>query len=166
MLFMKMKSFSHFLKKMSLSPKAQKVSTLRTYKSLEMITIPEDVVVYESPGGKWWVKNDILYSLGKKDPPKLSQDEEAEEMKRFKEAVGDRKICMILDITYAKPADKNERDKAAVELERLVKAMAMVTTSPLGRMVANLFFGLKPPSYPVKMFSNVDDAEKWIRQYV
>lgn len=130
------------------------------------MTPPDNVEIHESSGGIWWISEDVLYSIGKKDAPKLSKEEGLKELELFKEIIGDRKICMVLDITHAKPSQREERDLAAVELEKLVKAMAMVTTSPLGRMVANLFFGLKPPSYPVKMFSNIEDAKVWIKQYV
>jgi hypothetical protein len=44
--------------------------------------------------------------------------------------------------------------------------MAIVTSSPLSRMMANLFFSFKPPQYPVKMFQNEKDATEWIRQYL
>jgi len=130
-----------------------------------MITLPQGIPVHESSTGYWWIKDDILYSLGKKDAVRGTKEEEEADLKKFKEIIGDRKMCMILDITYAKPSKREERDRAAEELQKMVKAMAMVTTSPLGRMVANLFFGLKPPTYPVKMFSNLPDAEEWIRQY-
>ncbi|MFL5763813.1 MAG: STAS/SEC14 domain-containing protein [Bacteroidia bacterium] len=131
-----------------------------------MIALPDNVEIHESQNGWWWLSNDILYSVGKKDPVKLSKEEEEAEFAAFKKVAGDSKVCMIIDITHAKPTGKQERDKAAEELNKLVKAMAMVTASPLGRMVANLFFGLKPPAYPVKMFTNLEEAEKWIRQYV
>lgn len=75
-------------------------------------------------------------------------------------------MCMLLDITYARPSRKEDRDEAAELLAKVVKAMAMVSRSPLGRMIANLFFGLKPPPYPVKMFSDEKEAKEWLRQYL
>jgi hypothetical protein len=131
-----------------------------------MIELPKDTEVNESPSGYWWIKNNILYSLGKKDAVRPAKEDEEKLLEDFKKAMGNKKMCMILDITYAKPSAREDRDRAAEELANLVKAMAMVSESPLGRMVANLFFGLKPPSYPVKMFSNVKDAEEWIKQYI
>jgi hypothetical protein len=131
-----------------------------------MIKPPENVEIYESRGGQWWIEDDILYSIGKKDAVKATKEEGEKELAEFKRIIGDRKICMILDVTHARPSNREERDLAAVELEKMVKAAAMISKSPVGRMVANLFFGLKPPSYPVKMFSNVDEARKWIKQYV
>lgn len=132
-----------------------------------MIDIPKNIEVHEEPTGIWWIDEDgILFSVGKKDAPKPTKEENEKNKIRFKEIFGEKKICMILDITYAKPTSKAERDEAAVDMEKMVKALAMITTSPLSRMVANLFFGLKPPSYPIKIFTNEKEAKHWIKQYV
>ena len=66
----------------------------------------------------------------------------------------------------APPPRKEDRDWIAQELDSVVKAMGIISTSPFSRMVANLFFGLKPPAYPVKFFENEKDAKEWIRQYL
>jgi hypothetical protein len=132
-----------------------------------MITPPEDVDVHESKGGIWWIDMDgILYSKSKKNAPKPTKEDSEEELKSLKRIVGDRKMCMIADISEIKSASREDRDLAAAELEKLVKAMAMVTTSPLSKMVVNLFFGLKPASYPVKIFNTEKEAKSWIIQYL
>ncbi|MGZ3883914.1 MAG: DUF7793 family protein, partial [Bacteroidia bacterium] len=61
---------------------------------------------------------------------------------------------------------KHQRDFIAEQLSSVTKAMAIITSSPLSRMIANLFFGLKPPPYPVKMFTNENEAKAWILQYL
>jgi mRNA degradation ribonuclease J1/J2 len=113
----------------------------------------------------WFDKDGVLYSVSKKVPPQ-TVDAARETLAQFKQIVGDRKLCMILDLTNASPSDRETREFAAVELTRIVKAMGMVSGSPLGRMIANLFFGLKPPPYPVKMFADEKEAKAWIRQYL
>ena len=64
------------------------------------------------------------------------------------------------------PPKKEDRDWIARELNSVIKALAIISTSPLGKMLANLFFGLKPPPYPYKFFSNEIDAKEWIKQYL
>ena len=51
-------------------------------------------------------------------------------------------------------------------VESVTKAMAIISASPLGRMVANLFFGFKPPVYPVKFCATQEEAKEWIKQYL
>jgi len=51
-------------------------------------------------------------------------------------------------------------------LPRYIKAIAMVSDSALGKMLANLFFTLKKQPYPTKMFTNEQDAKEWLMQYL
>jgi hypothetical protein len=44
--------------------------------------------------------------------------------------------------------------------------MAVITSSPITKMLVNLFFGFKPPAYPLKMFLTEKDATNWVKQYL
>ena len=113
----------------------------------------------------WLEDNGILCSISKK-APEPTVEESKRDIEDFKRRYGNQKFCMLMDITHSTPSSKEMRDWAAEELPKLVKAIAMISNSPLGRMVANLFFGLKPPPYPTKMFSNEHDAREWLKQYL
>ncbi|HEY6161235.1 MAG TPA: hypothetical protein VI112_08430 [Bacteroidia bacterium] len=127
---------------------------------------PKNAKVYEFPTSTIWFDEDgILYSMGKKAPAETIE-ESKRTLEQFKEIVGHKKVCMILDVTNAQPNNKETRDFAAKELPPLVKAMALISNSPLGRMMVNLFFGLKPPPYPARMCANEKEAKEWIRQYL
>lgn len=128
--------------------------------------IPKGVELYETARSIAWIdENGILCSISKKAPPPTLEETDRD-LEKFKKQFGNRKWCMILDVTNASPNTKETRDYAAKELPKLVKAMAMISNSALGRMVANLFFGLKPPPYPAKMFSNEREAKEWLKQYL
>ena len=130
--------------------------------------IPKDVKTYDMPSSTIWIKDGIVYSTPK---PNLSHEIGAEQMKsgmvKFKEVVGDEKICLVVEINpRTKSASKQERDIVAAEIANITKAMALITSSPVTKMIANLFFGFKPPPYHVKMFMNEQDATNWIKQYL
>jgi len=130
--------------------------------------IPTNVKVHEMTASYCWISDEgILFSSPKPGkPPEMSPEEIDVEMKRFKEIIGPGKICMVSEANpQSRPPTKAERDMAAELINPIVEAMAVVTTSPVSRMIANLFFGLKPPPYPAKMFSNENDAVAWIRQF-
>lgn len=116
----------------------------------------------------WYDEDGILYSVPKPGVPQVQTREESEkQMVAFREITGGKKTCMILQMdSNSQPPKKEDRDWIAKELDSVTKAMAVISTSPLSRMVANLFFGLKPPAYPVKFFSNDKDAKEWIKQYL
>ena len=109
----------------------------------------------------------ILYSNAKPDAPKVSTDREIlADLAKLKELCGGRKVCMIIQSNLvALFPGKKQRDLIATELNTMVKAMAFITTSPLNKMVINLFFTLKPPKYPAKMFTDEKLAIDWIREH-
>jgi hypothetical protein len=116
----------------------------------------------------WFDDLGILYSIPKPGiPPKLTKEQIDIEMKKFKEITGNKKVCIVSEGNpNSPPPTKEEREMIAEVINDIIKAMAIVTTSPVARMIANLFFGLKPPPYPAKMFTNEKEAVEWIKQYV
>ncbi len=132
--------------------------------------IPSDVKVIEwSTSFIWFDEDGIMYSTPKPNvkEPELSREESRSQMEEFKKLIGNEKRCMILETnSHSKPPKKEDRDFIAEQLNEITKAMGIISASPLSRMVANLFFGLKPPPYPVKFFSNEKEAKEWIKQYL
>lgn len=89
------------------------------------------------------------------------------DLKKFREIVSSEKICLVVEINpKSQPTSKAHRDEIAAEMAGFLKAMALITSSPVTRMIVNLFFGFKPPPYHVKMFSNEKDATNWIKQFI
>src|ERR1043165_1182457 len=119
--------------------------------------IPKDAKTYDMTSSTMWFNDEgILFSIPiPGSPPELSHEEVLKEMKKFKEITGHKKVCMVSEANpNSRPPTKAERDFIAEQINEVAKAMAIVTTSPVARMIANLFFGLKPPPYPAKMFTN------------
>lgn len=130
---------------------------------------PENAKIIEWPTSIMWFDEDgILYSVSKPvEKPPQTKEESLKQMEEFRKLTGGKKTCMILETAKTStPPKKEDRDWIAKELDSVTKAMAIISTSPLSRMVANLFFGFKPPAYPVKFFSNQDEAKAWIKQYL
>lgn len=131
--------------------------------------IPEDIEIIDWPTSYMWFDDDgVLYSKPKSDAPQnQSRKEMEEQMDRFRELIGGEKICMIIQSeASSKPVKKEDRDWISNELNSVVKALAIVYSTPLARMLANLFFGLKPPAYPTKFCANEKEAKEWIKQYL
>ncbi|MCW3076187.1 MAG: hypothetical protein JWO32_796 [Bacteroidetes bacterium] len=116
----------------------------------------------------WFDENGILFSQPRLDvPPLVTMEEIRDEMKLFRELTGGKKVCIVGGSNpKAPPPAKEHRDFIADEIASVAKAFAIVTTSPVSKMIANLFFGLKPPPYPTKMFNTQEEAVEWIKQYL
>lgn len=132
--------------------------------------IPNDAKLIDWPTSIIWFDDDgVMYSKPKPGipEPELTREESAKQMDEFKKILGNKKVCMILETnSNSRPPKKEDRDFIADQLNQVVKAMGLISSSPLSRMIANLFFGLKPPPYPVKFFSNEIEAKEWIKQYI
>lgn len=130
--------------------------------------IPKDVQTHDMPNSTIWIRNGIVYSTPKRDTTQeLSGAQMRKDLEKLRTIIGTEKVCMVVEINpKSKPAPKDERDSIAAEMASFIKAMALITSSPVTKMVANLFFGFKPPPYRVKMFMNEEEATNWIKQYL
>jgi hypothetical protein len=133
-----------------------------------LIEIPTYAKVIEMPSSTIWLDKDgILYSVGKPDLGPRSIDELRSEMEQLRTIIGSDKHCIIMESGGKGPLPpKEQRDEIARELNSVTRALAVVSSSPLGRMMANLFFSFKPPKYPMKLFSSEKEARAWVRQYL
>ena len=127
---------------------------------------PKNIKIFEWETSRFWFdEKGILCSVSKKVNPQ-SLEETKLIVSNFKKIIGNRKVCILLDVTNSSEASKEVRDYAAVEFPKFVKAMAMISKSALGKMLANLFFSIKTQPYPSKMFNNEEDAKEWLQQYL
>ena len=113
----------------------------------------------------WFDEYGILCSVSKKAPPP-TLEEVKKSMEDFKELIGGKKVCLLADVTHSTESTKETRDYAAAEFPKLIKAIAMISDSALGKMLANLFFSIKSQPYPTKMFNNEKEAKEWLKQYL
>lgn len=73
-----------------------------------------------------------------------------------------KKIGMLKDVTNIVLGGRHLHDYVARELPEFVEALALISNSPLGTMVAKLFMVLENHPYPVKLFSNEAEARVWL----
>lgn len=126
---------------------------------------PESATVFETSTSKYWFHDGVLYAITRK-APQVSLEETIRQTEEFKKQLGGKKICGIMDVTDASPSSRETRDYSSKELPKMFKAIAFITTSAVGRMLAHLYLGFKPMSFPIKVFANEEDAKKWIKQYL
>ncbi|MGB0165873.1 MAG: hypothetical protein ACPF8V_03360 [Luteibaculum sp.] len=129
--------------------------------------IPTDITVNEDEFGYNWFDEDGIYvSCSKPNAPGPDLKALKESEQKWLKSHGDKKICWLCHINEIQPSPKEVRDYMAEILPKYIKALAMVSKSPLGRMAANIFFRIKSQPYPVKMFPDQDTAKTWLRQYL
>ncbi len=113
----------------------------------------------------WFDSNEILYS--KSISSDLTSIEDIREFTEyFIERLQGKKVCILLDFSNVSQSTKEIRDYVSSQFPKIALAVAMVSKTPLGRMMANLFFNLKKNPYATKMFNNADEAQEWLKKYL
>jgi hypothetical protein len=132
-----------------------------------ILKLPTNYEVIETKRSFVWLDSEgILYGISKKNAPATTIEEVKELLDKYVEVAKGKKICMLVDVTNATPNDKKVREYIAVEFPKTVSALAMVSASAVGRMVATLFFVVKPTPYPAKIFATEKEAKEWLKQYL
>lgn len=119
----------------------------------EVIERVNDFIWFEEPG--------LLCSVPKEEQRQLSMAENQAELDNWIKEHGDAKLYMISVINPHTKSDKEGRDWAAEIMPKFVNAVAIINNSALGRMAINLFIGLRPPTYALKVFKDSKAAREW-----
>ena len=123
---------------------------------------PKSAEVFETATSKYWFDDGLMYVLTKKGtPPDL--DTHKKDMEAFKKRIGNKKICAIMEVNDSTPTSKEIREYNTAELPGLFKAIAFIIKSPLMKMLASLYLGIKSNPFPIKMFSTEEEAREWIK---
>ena len=63
-------------------------------------------------------------------------------------------------------ATKKGRDFTGNYLsKKLTKCIALITASNISKVTFNFFIQITKPSFPVRMFNNIEDAKKWMDSF-
>jgi len=87
--------------------------------------------------------------------------------KVLKEYAGNVEHNHIIDLKGVGSVDKSARDHFSKSRESetaRTKAVAIIVSSPVSRVIANFFIGFNKPKRPVRIFNSVDEAKKWFRE--
>jgi len=127
---------------------------------------PKNTETIETPIFTMWLDElGILYFLSK-DHPAQKLEESKNLFAEIKKISKGKKRCMLMDLSHFKLPTKEARDYGAIELPKMVIAIAFISHSYLGVWAANIFFTIKKQPYPTKMFTNEMEAKKWLKQYL
>jgi hypothetical protein len=131
------------------------------------IVRPENKMIYETPLVSCWMGDDgILYSISKPVERTIENYRILFDLYKKLSDNGTHKICTIGDVSKASPLSHEVRKYISEELPKYVRAMALVSDTPVGKTVGTIFNKINEQSYPSQVFDNLQDAKEWIKQYV
>lgn len=126
--------------------------------------IIENKLAIENDYTKFWIEDGIMYGEYKED---VVIDLEA-----AKKVAEDRiKLCNNTSYPFLGTTrglqnfSREAREYFSEEPgTRFMKKLAIISTSTIDRMVGNFFLKINHPTVPTRLFSNKEDALKWLRE--
>lgn len=126
---------------------------------------PESAEVFETSTSKYWFANGFMYVVTKKGtPPNL--ETHVKEMEEFKRRADNKKVCAIIEVNDSTPTSRAVRDYNTKALPEMFNAIAFIINKPVMKMLASLYLGVTTTPFPVKMFSNENEAREWVKKYL
>lgn len=111
----------------------------------------------------WWGMDGILYSVSKPAERTIENYKELLHLYARLSDDGNKRFCVLGDITETTPLAKDVRDFVAEETGKYVKAMALVSSSAMGTATGSIYEMLSKTPYVVGTFVNRDDAVRWLK---
>lgn len=79
---------------------------------------------------------------------------------------GANKLCILADISKTQPFNKEVRDYIVVHLARYVKAIALISETPVGNMIGQIFTAVSQAPFPTAIFGSQEEAVEWLKAYM
>ncbi|MEX0968573.1 MAG: hypothetical protein WD077_15180 [Bacteroidia bacterium] len=112
-----------------------------------------------------WIEDDIVFVLFR---PKVHYDLAlarkvvAERL----QVTGNRRLCMIGDLTEMDPATKEARAYfSSEEATKNIISGAFITPSKFIEIATNLWLSFNKPAVPVRLFTDKEKAIEWVKSY-
>src|SRR3954471_8495556 len=104
---------------------------------------PSSAKINETPGSISWFEDDILYVVTKRGPMEPVENRKKQTDEFIRNLKG-KKLCAIIDVTNSSPSNRESREYNTLILPQIFHAIAFIATTALGKMLVNLYLGMKP----------------------
>ena len=85
---------------------------------------------------------------------------------RVRDKMNKQKTRVLIDMSKISEVSKEARDYFANERTSTIqRACALYITSAIGRVIGNFFMGMNKPQAPTKLFTNKEEAIKWLHTF-
>ena len=115
----------------------------------------------------WDSENEIVWGVlfaDQKTEEHAKENIDAQE--RLRDSLKKEKTRVLIDMMAVSEITKEARDYFANERTASIqRAVALLTNSPVSRVIGNFFMGLNKPICPTRMFTDPHKAVKWLQTF-
>jgi hypothetical protein len=83
-----------------------------------------------------------------------------------KKITGGRPVPLLIYLCDSPVPDKEPRKLSTEKLPEIYSAMAMVSKAGLSAFIMKILFKFQKPPIPMKSFTDDQEAEKWLNQFI
>lgn len=142
-----------------------KIADLPELYSYDILPKEDEEFEAGKTGITWLSKDNIYISVPYKDVEDVSLDDIKSKISTWELEYGtDRKVLLLTIVHPKRQQNREVRKYLSTILPKYVQAQAIVSQSPLAKMIGNLFFKLSPQPYPFKFFSNPEEGILWLKK--
>ena len=119
---------------------------------------------FEDENSKIWIENGIM-NVSFKIPSVDAASAKFIAATRIRYC-NEKSYPTVIDIREVKSVTKEARETLAVdEGIKFVSACAMLINSPVSKIIGNFFLTINKPSLPNRIFTDREEALKWLQQF-
>ena len=112
-----------------------------------------------------WIE-DGIYCITHKKGKKGTLETAKEELRIHRELGGGKKMPLFADMRGMKGANPEARDYGnSEEVKSTYSAVGILIGSTFTRIIGSMFMKINKPPYPVKMFTEQEEALEWLQQF-
>jgi len=127
-----------------------------------VLKLPGNKKVKETEIGYFWYEDEILYGVARSRRRTLDNISDA--LQTIRSLVKGSKAYFVVDLTLGRPYSLEEKKFIKEGLFPMLKGIAILAATPMGRMLGRTVYAKEFPGIPVSEFECAEDAEDWIKQ--
>lgn len=134
---------------------------------MKTIEIPSDVEIEYGPSGPLWLDKSGIAVTINNGGSEHTLEHAKEAVALYERITKQIPVPLLVDFTKVKHMTREAREYySSEENAKKMKALGIVTSSNIGRMVANFFIGINKVRNPVRIFNSYEEAMQWLKQYL
>lgn len=127
-----------------------------------MLIPPADVQIYQTPLSIVWIdKTGIVCAVSNGAEPTMENYKKVMEL-YSKLMRGPDRLRILFESSNTRPVSEEVKAYLAVELPKYIRALAFVSKSTGGKVMASVFNLVTPQPYQSLLFNNIEEAKEWL----
>jgi len=121
--------------------------------------------IHQHPLATLWFDNEgILHKISKSTPRTVDNVKDLYSL--IRKATHGKKVCAMIEVSNETASGPEVRSVLKKEIPETFKAVALLTKSHTGQMVATMTSVLTPIHVPTGVFKEEPKAEEWLRNQI